>query len=346
VGVPALLDMLHRAGITSLNDHPRYGLALTLGGGEVRLLDLTFAYTTFANGGRQIGRPLPPAELRPGLRRYEPAVIRRIEDAEGNLIEDYRPPPGEELFSAQLAYLISDIISDDAARVDTYGRHSSLELSRPAAAKTGTTDDYRDAWTIGYTPDLVAGVWVGNANNSPMDNVFGVAGAGRIWHDFMEEALRGRPATAFARPNGLLRAAVSALTGLRPGPGEPVISDWFLESKVPEQWSQAFLPTPTPAGEPAGARPTPIPAPAVRPTPVLVNGRAVVPAVVGLSEAEAREAIEAAGLSNTYMNYQGPGDIPESALQTAPPGHVLSQTPAPGSQLPPGSVVYLAVRKP
>jgi 1A family penicillin-binding protein len=186
VGLPAMLDTAHRLGIESLN-RPDYGLSLTLGGGDVTLLELTSAYATFANGGQ----------------RVPPVAILRIEDSSGQVIEEYRQPAGEQVISPQHAYLITDILSDNDARAPSFGANNVLKLSRPAAAKTGTTDDWRDAWTVGYTPDLVAGVWVGNADNTAMKNVAGSRGAGPIWHNFMESALEGQPARQFARPEGI-----------------------------------------------------------------------------------------------------------------------------------------------
>ena len=161
VGLPAMLDTAHRLGIDSLN-RPDYGLSLTLGGGDVTLLEMTGAYAVFANGGQ----------------RVPPVAILRIEDAAGDVIEEYQPPPGEQVISPQHAYLITDILSDNEARAPAFGQDNALKLSRPAAAKTGTTDDWRDAWTLGYTPDLVAGVWVGNADNSRDEERVRLAGGG------------------------------------------------------------------------------------------------------------------------------------------------------------------------
>jgi 1A family penicillin-binding protein len=186
VGLPAMLDTAHRLGIDSLN-RPDYGLSLTLGGGDVTLLEMTGAYATFANGGV----------------RVPPVAILRIEDAAGRVIEEYQPPPGEQVLSSQHTYLITDILADNNARAAAFGQNNPLNLSRPAAAKTGTTDDWRDSWTLGYTPELVAGVWVGNADNSPMDRVTGSQGAGPIWHNFMERALADQPVGQFARPDGI-----------------------------------------------------------------------------------------------------------------------------------------------
>ncbi|NOZ27761.1 MAG: penicillin-binding protein 1C, partial [Chloroflexi bacterium] len=200
IGVDALIAQATRMGITTLNDSDRYGLALTLGGGEVRLLELTAAYAAFANGGR----------------RVDPVAILRVEDANGNVLYEPSPRPGDEVLPPQVAYLITDILSDDEARMLGFGASSVLHLSRPAAVKTGTTTDWRDNWTVGYTPDLVTGVWVGNPDNEPMIGVSGVTGAAPIWHDFMELALRGRPAQPFPRPDGLVEVEICADSGLLP----------------------------------------------------------------------------------------------------------------------------------
>ena len=192
-------------GITTLDDSERFGLALTLGGGEVRLLELTAAYAAFANGGH----------------RVEPVAILRIEDSQGNVLREWQPETGERVLDERVAYLITDILSDDTARISGFGEGSVLKLSRPAAAKTGTTTDWRDNWTIGYTPELVVGVWAGNADNEPMRHVSGVAGAAPIWHDFMKEVLKGRPVQEFAEPEGLVRVEVCALSGKLPSPHCP-----------------------------------------------------------------------------------------------------------------------------
>jgi membrane carboxypeptidase/penicillin-binding protein PbpC len=117
-----------------------------------------------------------------------------------------------------VAYLITDILSDDLARVSTFGEGSALRLSRPAAAKTGTTTDWRDNWTMGYTPDLVVGVWTGNADNEPMRHVSGVTGAAPIWHDVMEALLKGQPVRQFVEPPGMVHVEVCTDSGQRPSP--------------------------------------------------------------------------------------------------------------------------------
>jgi membrane carboxypeptidase/penicillin-binding protein len=197
-----MIAMAERLGITSLTRND-YGLSLTLGGGDVSLLDMTSAYSVFANGGQ----------------RVPPVAILKITDFAGNVIYEYKPQAGEQVIRPEHAYLISSILSDNEARSFTFGRHSALNLSFPVAAKTGTTNDIRDNWTMGYTPDLVTGVWVGNADYTPMINTSGSHGAGPIWGQFMEFAVpyltNGSP-TPFNRPAGIVDKVVCRLSGTEP----------------------------------------------------------------------------------------------------------------------------------
>ncbi len=188
----------------------------------MRLLDLTAAYAAFANGGMQVS----------------PFAISRIETLDGDVLFDAEngrvgerengstgdnihsptpPLPRSPVLDPRVAYLITDILSDDEARRPAFGVGSALEIGRPAAVKTGTTTDWRDNWTVGYTPDLVVGVWTGNADNTPMRGVSGVTGAAPIWHDFMSSVLRGAPPREFGRPEGLVQMEVCADSGLLPG---------------------------------------------------------------------------------------------------------------------------------
>ncbi len=200
VGVSDMIAMAQRLGITTFTDPERYGLSLTLGGGEVMLLEHTGAYAVFANGGVRI----------------PPVAILKIEDSQGRVIEEYEPTEGEQVISPEHAYLMTSILSDNEARTPAFGPDSPLHLSRPAAAKTGTTDDWKDSWTVGYTPDLVTGVWVGNSANTPMDHVAGSTGAGHIWHDFMERVLADTPSKGFPVPSGLVTARICSRSGLAP----------------------------------------------------------------------------------------------------------------------------------
>jgi len=205
VGVEAMIRQARRMGITTFDATDRFGLALTLGGGEVRLLELGAAYAALANGGF----------------RVEPVAIRRVEDVEGHVVWAPRSGRLGRVLDERVAYLISDVLADDWARMSAFGEGSVLQLNRPAAVKTGTTSDWRDNWTVGYTPDLVVGVWAGNADNSPMRGVSGISGAAPMWHDFIQSALRGWPMRQFLRPEGLVEVEICALSGQRAGPHCP-----------------------------------------------------------------------------------------------------------------------------
>lgn len=197
-----MIGMAEKLGITSLTRND-YGLSLTLGGGDVSLIDMTSAYSVFANGGQ----------------RVPPVAILKITDFAGNIIDEYKPRSGEQVIRAEHAYLISSILSDNEARSFTFGRHSALFLSFPVAAKTGTTNDIRDNWTMGYNPDLATGVWVGNADYTPMTNSSGLSGAAPIWSQFMEFAVpyltNGVP-TPFSRPQSIVDKIVCKISGTEP----------------------------------------------------------------------------------------------------------------------------------
>ena len=237
-GVDNVIRTAHRMGISTLDrglDY--YGLSLTLGGGEVRLLDMVYAFTMFANNGRMIGAPVPQEEARDGYRQLNPVAILRVEDSEGNVLYQYDEPESDAVLSPQLAFLMNDILSDRQARWAAMGHPNPLELSgeRPAAAKTGTTNDFRDAWTIGYTPQLAVGAWVGNTDNSMMDNLPGLRGAGPIWNAVMEYALQDEAAVPFSRPEGLVTKGVCALSGDLPTEHCPTVTELFIPGTEPTE---------------------------------------------------------------------------------------------------------------
>jgi 1A family penicillin-binding protein len=183
-GVQETIDLAHRLGITTLQDRSRYGLSLVLGGGEVRLLDMVAAFSVFANEGVR-----HPAE----------AVVR-IVGPEGE--EVYGPKQQEKerrVLDAEVARKINSILSDNDARSMVFGSNSPLAFpGHTVAAKTGTTQEFRDAWTVGYTSSLAVGVWAGNNDNRPMHaGADGVFVAAPIWRDFMDRALSRYPVTAF-----------------------------------------------------------------------------------------------------------------------------------------------------
>ncbi|MBU1879442.1 MAG: transglycosylase domain-containing protein, partial [Chloroflexi bacterium] len=183
VGVQNVLDMAHKMGINTLNREGVYGLSLTLGGGEVTLLDEAFAYMVFANAGQAHGEPIPVERQREGYREVNPVAILKVVDAEGRTLYEYQEPTKVPVLSTQLAWLVTSILSDNRARRETFGWDTPLEIDRPAVVKTGSTNNWRDSWTLGFTPDYTVGVWVGNSDNTAMDRVPGSQGAGPIWHN-------------------------------------------------------------------------------------------------------------------------------------------------------------------
>jgi 1A family penicillin-binding protein len=196
-GLDATIDTAHALGITSLNDRSRYGASLVLGGGEVRMIDMATVYGTFANGGSKV----------------EPRSILKVSDRYGKEITKPTAKPAQKVLDPRYAYMITNILSDNQARTEEFGANSPLKLSRPAAAKTGTTNDFRDNWTVGYTPNLVTAVWVGNNDHSAMSNVDGITGAAPIWHDYMEMAHAGVAVQPFVAPAGVMAAKVCSADG-------------------------------------------------------------------------------------------------------------------------------------
>ncbi len=181
-----VLDLADNLGYTTLYPRNRFGLSLVLGGGEVKLLEHVNAYSAFARDGY-----------------VSPIVgILKVEDKDGKVIEEYKESR-EKVITPQVARMINSILSDNDARTFAFGENNPLTLGdRPVAAKTGTTNDYHDAWTIGYTPSIVTGVWVGNSNNDKMvDGAGGSTLAGPIWHDFMKKVLGDTPIEVFKEPD-------------------------------------------------------------------------------------------------------------------------------------------------
>ncbi|MCX6738231.1 MAG: PBP1A family penicillin-binding protein [Candidatus Parcubacteria bacterium] len=176
-GIADTIATAHDMGITTLNESPSfYGPSLVLGAGEVKLIDMVSAYGVFAYNGL----------------RVPPTAILKIEDEEGNIIEENTKTP-RRVLSEDICKMITSILSDNVARTPMFGANSALYFpGYEVAAKTGTTDQYRDTWTIGYTPSLAVGVWAGNNDNSPMANRPSITIAGPIWHNFFAKALTGQ----------------------------------------------------------------------------------------------------------------------------------------------------------
>ena len=238
-GVDNVLRTAHRMGITTLDKGLQYyGLSLTLGGGEVHLIDMVYAFTVFDNQGVMIGKPVPPEEQRPGFRELDPVAILRVEDRNGKVLYEYNQPETQQILDPRLAYLITDVISDRRARIPAFGTPNALELAneRPAAAKTGTTNDFTDNWTIGFTPQLAAGVWMGNTDShQKMINTPGSRGAAYIWHAVMEYGLRDQPIVPFPQVDGLVNVSVCAKSGLLPNGHCPVRTEIMIPGTEPTE---------------------------------------------------------------------------------------------------------------
>ncbi len=226
IGVGTMVNLAANAGLTTLSGNTSLDLSVTLGGGEIRLLDLVQAYSIFPNGGYHI----------------DPVFILKVTDRGGQVLYEWQNRPlTQRVIDERVAFLITDILSDDHARLQGFGRNSALNIGRPAAAKTGTTTDYRDNWIVGYTPNLVGGVWVGNADNTPMLDVTGVSGAAPIWNAFMREVLIGQPELEFAQRADLLRLEVCAVSGLLATPECPRRRvEWFIPGTEPTEYDNFY----------------------------------------------------------------------------------------------------------
>ncbi|MBX7215145.1 MAG: transglycosylase domain-containing protein [Thermoflexales bacterium] len=242
-GIGNVIRTAHKLGITDLDKGLEfYGLALTLGGGEVKLLDLTYVYDTFANGGTMVGAARPAADKKSGYRELDPVSILRVEDAKGKVLFEHRSAQKPDLLgpnSKQLTYVLADMLSDPNARAAAFGDKLDLEGKRTAAVKTGTTNDNKDNWTMGFTTDFVVGVWVGNTDNTPMDSsVTGLTGAAPIWIDVMNAIHKGRPNQKFTRPDGLVDRAICQIDGLVPNGICPGALEVFVKGTEPTQTSR------------------------------------------------------------------------------------------------------------
>lgn len=215
VGVDRLQSLLTNAGITTLTKDPEhYGLALTLGDGEVKLLELAKAYSLFPRGGA----PIEPRSL----------LTVKVEDHVSVL------PP-------DVSWIISDILSDNTARIPEFGLSSPLSFPYPVAAKTGTTRNNRDNWVVGYSPDIVVGVWVGNADNSPMRGTSGVTGAGPIFRDTMERVMQDLPKRNFKRPANIVEREICTLSGKLPTEHCPeTMVEVFREGNEPTEFGDVY----------------------------------------------------------------------------------------------------------
>jgi membrane peptidoglycan carboxypeptidase len=238
-GIKNVVNMAGRLGLTEIANKPlsQLGPSMAIGAAEVSLLHLTGAYATFADNGVRVPQ----------------TSVLEITNSQGQVLYKYDEahPHGVQAISPEVAFLMNSILSDKTSRYHEFGPGNPLELDRPAAAKTGTTDSFRDNWTMGYTPYLAVGVWAGNSDNSLMNNVIGITGAGPIWHDVMEYALNyyNFPSADFIRPPDVQLGTVSAYTGLLPHPGEPTVTDWFINGTMPTIQGPYTPPPPPKCGD-------------------------------------------------------------------------------------------------
>lgn len=219
-GIDAMIDQSESMGISTFKDRSRYGLSLTLGGGETKLLELTNAYAVFSAKG--IYR--------------DPVAILEVTDAKGKVLYKWKDNGGKRVLDEGVAFLISDILSDDGARSDAFGFGSLLNIPNyQVAVKTGTTDDKKDNYAIGYTPSIAVGVWVGNNNNEVMNPILssGVTGATPIWNKFMKEFLKGKQNEKFDPPKNVKKIEVDQLTGMLPYGDNAKRPEWFIEGTEP-----------------------------------------------------------------------------------------------------------------
>jgi len=224
--VESMVATASAMGITTFQDPSRYGLSLTLGGGEVKMVDMAVAFGVFANAGLKV-------DLTPILKvtTYTGKVLEQI-DLENQL------PVGKKVLPPEVTYLISHILLDNNARSQAFGPNSQLVIPGHAVSvKTGTTDDLRDNWTIGFTPSFLVAAWTGNNDNSPMSPwlVSGVSGAAPIWHQIMTQVLADQPDEWPKKPENIVGLQVCNLSGLRPNPEIPCATrfEYFIKGREP-----------------------------------------------------------------------------------------------------------------
>ncbi|RJR16568.1 penicillin-binding protein [Candidatus Microgenomates bacterium] len=231
VGVEDMLQLSYDMGLSTLEptkeNMSRFGLSVTLGGGEVHLLDLTQSYGVFATGGI----------------RQEPVAILKVTDQKGKTLFEYKKPQGRRVLGEDVAYLITNILSDNQARGLVFGPNSYLNIpGRHVFVKTGTTDDKRDNWTVGGSVDRVVGVWVGNNDNSPMNEKLasGVTGAAPIWNRLIKAAIAETSDQPFKKPDNIVEMEIDAFGGGLPRSEFPTRKEVFIKGTEPTGLSPVY----------------------------------------------------------------------------------------------------------
>jgi membrane peptidoglycan carboxypeptidase len=275
VGIGQMQETAHRLGINDLRSED-CGVTITLGACEVKLVDMTYAFSSLALNGRLRGRPTGE-DLPDGFRELDPVSVLKIRDAAGNVIYEYTTPEERVVEDPAYSYMLTDVLVKDA------NKWSNLTLDRPAASKTGTSEDFRDNVVMGYTPDLATGVWMGNADNTPMaPGTFSSAGTGPMWKAFMLEAHKyfQWPARQFEKPGDITITKCSGRDEVfkagqkpskpgacTPGSDSSRPSPAASPSAAPMPPEPTVAPSATPTPPPPSTTPEPTPAEIPTPTP-------------------------------------------------------------------------------
>ncbi len=231
IGVRDMLDLAYQMGLSTLepttDNLRRFGLSVTLGGGEVKLIDLAYAYGVFANGGV----------------KSEPVAILKVVDQKGKTLFEHKATSGKRVLGEDISFLITSILSDNDARKEVFGERNHLNIpGKYVFAKTGTTDDKRDNWTIGGTRNRIVGTWVGNNDNSPMHPSLssGVTGAAPIWNQLIKEAIKDTPNEAFIRPANIYEMDIDTFGGALPSAHYPTRKEFFIKGTEPNGLSPIY----------------------------------------------------------------------------------------------------------
>lgn len=230
VGVRNMLSKAYDMGMSTLSPSTeninRFGLSITLGGGEVLPIELASSYTVFANGGYKM----------------LPISILKVTDRKGKVLFEQKEQSRKKVLSSEVSFIISQILSENSARLLTFGENSFLNiLGKTIAVKTGTTDDKRDNWAVGWTPSVLVLTWVGNNDNSPMGNIAsGVTGATPIWRRIILEALKNKPNEDFSKPDNVISVNIDSYGGGTPVEGKPTRSEYFVKGTEPQGSSSIY----------------------------------------------------------------------------------------------------------
>lgn len=240
-GVDKMIEEGQKLGITTWNDPSQYGLSLTLGGGAVKAIDLARVYATIANEGNK-------PEIMP---------ILQVKDYKGRILEKNSASSEQNVLDPRVAYSLIDILKDNAARAPEFGFNSALVVKNhpEIAVKTGTSNDLRDNWTVGFNQNYLVLAWVGNNDNSPMSRIAsGITGAAPIWNKIISTVLGDSPSIDWGVPGGISKVNICTITGTLPCNGCPTRQEWFLDENKPtkscsaDQIQQMTNPTPIPGG--------------------------------------------------------------------------------------------------